>query len=297
MRLLAHIWKLLKEGVAAFIGDEVQSRGAAIAFYAMAAFAPVLYIAAAIAGLVFGREAASNALSHRIGHLIGHDGEKILYTAIHNSQSESSSGFWANVIGVVALIVTASGVFSEMQSALNAIWKASPEGTPLWRLVRIRLVSVGLVLALGFLLLVSLAVTAAVEAMGERIRNYFLFSGAMVWSLNIAISFVLMSLLFAAIFKILPDKDLEWRDVIAGAVGTSALFIAGEYLIGAYLGSSTVGAAYGPAAGILVLLMWIYYTTQIFLLGAEFTKVYSQHHGSQAGASAERPRHLDSSGS
>ncbi|HEY2035011.1 MAG TPA: YihY/virulence factor BrkB family protein [Rhizomicrobium sp.] len=277
---MRELWVLLKEGIAAFDRDEALSRGAAIAFYAVTALAPVLYIAASVAGLVFGREAAGTAIAHEIGHLIGPNAAKLLYAAIHNSENPSTSGFWANVTGVALLIVTASGVFGEMQAALNVIWKAQPKTTVWWRLARGRLVSVGLVLALAFLLLISLVMSAAIHALGERIDYVLPIGATLALILNFVISFVLIALLLAAIYRVLPDCHIEWRDVIVGAVGTTILFNIGEYLIGLYLGSSAVGARYGAAGSILVMLLWVYYTAQIFLLGAEFTRVWSKHHGS-----------------
>jgi membrane protein len=277
---MRELWTLLKEGVIAFDEDEALSRGAAIAFYAVTALAPVLYIAAAVAGLVFGREAAGTAIAHEIGHLIGPNASKVLYAAIHNSEDPNTSGFWANVASVLLLIVTASGVFGEMQAALNRIWRAQPKTTVWWRMARGRLVSVGLVLALAFLLLISLVMSAAIHALGERIDAVLPIGATLALILNFAISFVLIAFLLAAIYRVLPDCDIEWRDVMIGAIGTTILFNVGEYLISVYLASSTVASRYGAAGGVLVLLLWVYYTAQIFLLGAEFTRVWSKHHGS-----------------
>lgn len=277
---MRELWILFKEGVVAFEADEALTRGAAIAFYAMTALAPVLYIAAMIAGLVFGRQAAGTAIAHEVGHLIGPNAAKLLYTAIHNSDNPNDTGMWTNVIGVVLLLVTASGVFGEMQTALNRIWRAEPKTGVWWRLARGRLVSLGLVLALGFLLLVSLVMSAAIHALGERIDYVLPIGSTLAHILNFGISFVLVALLLAAIYRILPDCEIEWRDVMVGAIGTTLLFNVGEFLIGLYLGSATVGYRYGAAGGLLVLLLWIYYTAQIFLLGAEFTRVWSKHHGS-----------------
>lgn len=277
---MRELWVLLKEGLVAFDADEALSRGAAIAFYAVTALAPVLYIAASIAGLFFGREAAGTAIAHEIGHLIGPNAAKLLYAAIHNSEDPNVAGFWTNVASVVLLIVTASGVFGEMQAALNVIWRARPKTTVWWRMARGRLVSVGLVLALAFLLLISLVMSAAIHALGERIDAVLPIGATLALILNFGISFVLIALLLAAIYRVLPDCDIEWRDVMIGAIGTTILFNIGEYLIGLYLGSRTVGYLYGAAGGVFVMLLWIYYTAQIFLLGAEFTRVWSKHHGS-----------------
>jgi membrane protein len=285
---VSDFWKLLHEGIDAYIVDEAMSRGAAIAFYAITALAPLLYIAAMAAGLVFGRQAAGSAITAQVGHLMGLNGYKILQVAILNADNDTKTSIWANIVGVALLIVTASGIFGEMQAALNAIWKVQPKTTLWWRLIRVRFVSLGLVLALSFLLLASLVMSAAINALGARIQEFLPIGLSFAWTLNFAVSFVLVALLLAAIYKILPDCDLEWRDVLVGAIGTTVLFDVGEYLIGLYLASSTIGSRYGAAGGILVMLLWIYYTTQIFLLGAEFTRVWSLHRGSRAELFATR---------
>jgi membrane protein len=280
MRGFREIWLITRGSVDAFVEDDALTRGAAIAFFATSAFAPVLYIATAIAGLAFGRERATGAITHEIGNLIGADGRKLLWAALHHSVGWGDK-FWPNVLGVAILLVTASGMFNEMQSALNIIWKVESKGLNLWRLFRARIVSLGLVLSLGFLLLVSLVATAAIHALGDRIHDFLPFTGMIASVINFAVSFVLIALLFAAIYKVLPDRDVEWRDVITGAIGTTFLFEIGEYLIGLYLGNVTIGARYGAAGGLLVLLTWLYYTAQVFLLGAEFTKVYALHRHAQ----------------
>jgi membrane protein len=178
-------------------------------------------------------------------------------------------------------MVTASGVFGEIQTALNEIWKAQPKGTTVSRLIRARAASLGLVAVLGFLLMVSLVVSAALTAFGNHINSVLPFGKAILTLLNLAVSLVLISVLFAAVYKILPDRHLEWRDVIVGAVVTAVLFSLGKSLIGWYIGSSTIASSYGAAGGLIVLLLWIYYSVQIFLLGAEFTRVYASRHGSK----------------
>jgi membrane protein len=276
MRGYGEIRDIVRAAADSFLADDMLSRGAAIAFFATTALAPVLYIATAIAGVAFGREAATSAVTHEIGNLIGQDGRTLLWAALHNTVGWGDK-FWPNVLGAAVLIVTASGMFNEMQTALNIIWKVESKGIDWWLLIRARLVSLGLVLSLGFLLLISLVATAAIHALGDRVRDFLPLSGAIAASINFGIGFVLISLLFAAIYKVLPDRDIDWRDVITGAIGTTLLFEVGEYLIGLYLGNFAIGARYGTAGGLLVLLTWLYYTAQIFLLGAEFTKAYSLH--------------------
>jgi membrane protein len=277
------MWKLLKSTVLAFVEDEALSRGAAIAFYTVTSIAPILLIVVAVAGLVFGREAAQGAITAQLGGLMGQQTADVLQSAVA-SAGEKSAGVLATIIGIVTLIATASGVFGEMQSALNAIWKAKPEGTTVSRLIRARAASLGLVAALGFLLIVSLVVSAGLTAFGNYLDSILPFGKVILSASNTVISVALISVLFAAIYKILPDRHLEWRDVIVGAVVTAILFTIGKSLIGWYIGSSAVASTYGAAGGLIVLLLWVYYSAQIFLLGAEFTKVYANRHGSKQDA-------------
>lgn len=271
--------KMLVDTTLSFIDDEALSRGAAIAFYAITSLAPVVLIVIAVAGLVFGQEAAQNAISGQFSALMGKQAADLLESVIA-SASAKSSGVVATVIGIVTLIATASGVFGEMQAALNTIWKTRSRGTILSRLVRARIASLGLVGALGFLLIVSLAVSAGLTAFANHLD--MLPVGAVLLSgLNFAISLLLFAVLFGAIYKVLPDRTLQWKDVIVGALMTSVLFNIGKTIIGWYIGSSAVASSYGAAGGLIVLLLWVYYSAQIFLFGAEFTKIYANTHGSK----------------
>ena len=281
-------WKMLKDTVLTFIEDEALSRGAAIAFYTATSIAPVLLIVVAIAGLAFGREAAQNAITDQLTGLMGKQTAEVLQTAVASAAGKSS-GIWATIIGVVTLIATASGVFGEMQSSLNAIWKTKPRETTVSRLIRARAASLGLVATLGFLLIVSLVVSAGLTAFGGYLDAILPFGKLILSVLNVVVSLTLVSVLFAAIYKVLPDRHLEWRDVIIGAVVTAILFTVGKSLIGWYLGSSAVASTYGAAGGLIVLLLWVYYSAQIFLLGAEFTKVYANRHGSKQEEPVEGP--------
>jgi membrane protein len=280
VEVVSESWMLVKETVLSFIKDEALSRGAAIAFYTATSLAPVLLIVIAIAGLAFGREAAQNEITGQLSGLMGLQTAEVLQSAIAGAAGKSS-GILATIIGIVTLIVTASGVFGEIQSALNAIWKADPKGTTMSRLIRARAASLGLVAVLGFLLIVSLVVSAALTAFGNAINSILPFGKIILMLLNAAISLVLISVLFAAVYKVLPDRHLEWRDVIIGAVVTAVLFSLGKSLIGLYIGSSSIASSYGAAGGLIVLLLWVYYSVQIFLIGAEFTRVYASRHGSK----------------
>ena len=273
-------WKMLKETVLAFINDEALSRGAAIAFYTVTSIAPILLIVIAVAGLVFGREAAQGAMISQLSAMMGQQTAEVLQTALA-SASAKSSGILATIVGVITLIATASGVFGEMQTALNAIWKAKPKGTTVSRLVRARAASLGLVAALGFMLIVSLVVSTALTALGNTLNSILPFGEVILSVLNGVVSIILLSLLFAAIYKVLPDRTLQWRDVLVGAVVTAVLFTIGKSLISWYIGSSAVASSFGAAGGLIVLMLWVYYSAQIFLLGAEFTKVYANRLGSK----------------
>jgi len=293
--MFASAWKLLKDTVMAFIDDEALSKGAAIAFYTVTSIAPILLIVIAIAGLAFGHDAAQNAITAQLSGLMGRQTAEVLQTAVA-SASGKSSGIWATIIGIVMLIVTASGVFGEMQSALNAIWKAKPKGTTVSRLIRARAASLGLVGALGFLLMVSLVVSAAIAALGNWWGSWFDSREALLQTVNFLVSFALITVLFALMYKFMPRVHVKWHDVWLGAAVTAALFVLGKLLIGIYLGKSGVASGFGAAASLVILLLWIYYSAQIFLFGAEFTWVYANRHGSlrvaqkkQAGENGKPP--------
>lgn len=277
---LRGLWLLPKDAVSGFIADDALSRGAAIAFYTVTSIAPLLLVVIAIAGLFFGRETAQAAVTAQFSGLMGKDTAAMLEKAVANASGEVA-GSAAAIIGLVMLTATVSGTFGEMQSALNAIWKAKPKGTTVSRLIRARAASLGLVATLGFLLVISLAASAALTALGDY-ANARLPLGAIILAvLNFAVSFVLLSVLFAAVYKVLPDCELQWRDVVLGAAATTLLFLGGRSLIGWYLGSSAVASTYGAAGSLIVLLLWVYYSVQIFLLGAELTKSFAHHHGSK----------------
>jgi membrane protein len=280
VRVLSEICQLLRETVLSFIEDEALSRGAAIAFYTVTSIAPVLLIVIAIAGIVFGQDAAENAIVAQLSDPMGPQTAEVLQSAVASAASKSS-GTIAAIVGIITLMVTASGVFGEMQSTLNAIWKAEPKGMTVSRLIRARAASLGLVAALGLLLIVSLAVSAALAAFGNYLDSILPFGVLLFPAMNFLISLLPISVLFAVIYKVLPDRHLEWRDVVVGGVVTAVLFNIGKSLIGWYIGSSAVASSYGAAGALIVLLLWVYYSIQLFLLGAEFTKIYANRHGSK----------------
>ncbi len=285
--MLSMIWKLCRESVEAYLEDGAVSRGAAIAYYTVTSVGPVLLIVIAIAGLVFGRDAATGAIQAQASGLMGDQSAQLLQSVVKSAASPKS-GLIATLIGLFTFLLTASGIFGEIQSALNFIWRAQPKGSTVSRLVRARLVSLGLVAALGFLLIVSLAVSAAVAALFSRINQYLPFGALVLEAINFLVSLALIAAMVGAIYKILPDRMLEWRDVTVGAVVTALLFTIGKSVIGVYVGSSSMATSYGAAGGLLIMLIWIYYSAQIFLLGAEFTKVYAARFGSLRGTGVTR---------
>jgi len=275
--MLKTLWTVTRRSAEAFIDDNALSRGAAIAFYAVTSIGPVLLIVIAVAGLVFGEDAARGALMDKLSKAMGPQSAGFLQLAIGKA-SDHSSGVAATIVGIVSLIVTASGVFGEMQSALNAIWRASPEGTTVTRLIKARLTSLTLVVTLGFLLLVSLVIGAAIAAVGQALNRIMPFTDILLAVLNFLISLALLSGIIAAIYKILPDKRLEWRDTAIGAVVTALLITIGKMAIGIYIGTSGIASSYGAAGSVLAALLWVYYSAEIFLFGAEFTRAWSEAH-------------------
>ena len=277
-------FKLVKESVSAWVDDYAPSMGAALAYYTIFSIAPLLIIVIAVAGIFFGQDAVRGEIASQLGDLIGADGARAVQGLIA-SASAPKSGLIATVVGVFVLILGATTVFGELQSALDRIWRvpAAPKTTGIWKLLRTRILSFGLVLGMGFLLLVSLVISAALAAFGSW------SSGAMgEWEwlfqfLNLLISLALETGLFAMIYKIMPRARIAWHDVWVGAAVTAVLFEIGKFLIGLYLGKSGVTSGFGAAGSLVVLLLWVYYSAQIFLLGAEFTWLYAHQHGSRAG--------------
>ncbi|HEY7166042.1 MAG TPA: YihY/virulence factor BrkB family protein [Candidatus Binatia bacterium] len=252
---------------------------AALAYYTIFSFTPLLTIAIAIAALAFGREAAQNQIVTGLSDLVGEASAKTIQTTIHTASMEQKGGT-AAIIGAVVLLLGAAGVVGQLQQSLNYIWGVKPKSG--WKvLVRDRLFSFALVLAIGFLLLVSLVVTAVVTA----VTSFFgeiLPGGSYLWHLlDAVISLGFVTVLFGLIFKMLPDVALTWRDVIIGASITSLLFTIGKFLIGFYIGHATISSAYGAAGSLVTLLVWVYYSAIIFFYGAEITQVYTTRHGSR----------------
>jgi membrane protein len=275
------MFSLLKDTVKEFGEDKAPRLGAALAYYTVFSLAPMLVIIIAVAGLVFGQEAAAGALDDQIRGLVGAEGADLVQAMVASAQ-EPREGITATVIGIVTLLFGALGAFGQLQDALNTIWEVAPKpGRGLIGVIKDRLAPAGLVLGVGFLLLVSLAVSAALVAVGNLLSGYLAGMAFLMEALNFLISFLAVTVLFAMIFKFLPDAKIAWRDVWIGAALTSLLFNIGKTLIGLYLGSGSVASAYGAAGSLIILLLWVYYSAQILFFGAEFTQVYANRLGSK----------------
>jgi membrane protein len=286
------LWPLLKKSIQAWNDDYAPSMGAALAYYTTFSLAPVLIIAIAIAGLVFGKEAARGEIVGQIGGLIGEQGAEAVEGLLTSTSGSTRSSVFATVVGLVTLVVGATSVFAELQSALDRIWRAPAlqQSSGIVALVRARLLSFGMVIAMGFLLLVSLVIGAALSALGAWGGELVPGSAILLQALNLGLSFGVTTLLFAMSYRILPRVHIAWSDVWIGAVATAALFTLGKYLIGLYLARAAVSSGFGAAGSLVLILVWVYYSAQIFLVGAEFTWVFAHSHGSRAGTQTDQPQ-------
>jgi membrane protein len=283
-------WALFKRAAAAWSDDYAPSMGAALSYYTVFALAPLLLIVISIAGLVFGADAARGEIFGQLRELMGADAAKAV-EGVLASVSRPASGVLGTAIGVGVLLVGATSVFAELQDALDRIWRAPARDRHggLWRLLRSRLLSFGLILGIAFLLMVSLVLGAVISALGKWWGGFFADWEVLAQTVNAALGFALTSTVFAMIYKMMPRVGVRWYDVWLGALVTAVLFTAGKFLIGLYLGKTGVASGYGAAGSFIVVLVWVYYSAQIFLLGAEFTWVYAQTFGSMSGRVAAAP--------
>ncbi len=271
---------LIKESFQEWQKDGALDLGAALAYYAIFSLAPLLLIVIAVAGLVWGREAVQGQLIGQLRGLVGEQGGQAIQTMVANAGKQGGSGVLATIVGVVTILFGATGVFVQLQTSLDRIWNVEPKpGGGIWSFVKTRMLSFGMVLGIGFLLLVSLVVTTAVTAVGAWAMGLLPGAKVLVEGAAFILSFVLITLLFAMIFKVLPDVRIAWRDVWIGAAATAFLFTIGKFLIGFYLARSSVASTYGAAGSLVIVLLWIYYSSQILFLGAEFTQVYAGRYG------------------
>jgi membrane protein len=285
------LFVLTRDSLAAWVRHNASSLGAALAFYTLFSIAPILVIAVAIAGYVFGPNVAETHLLQQMQGLLGESGAAAVKGLLASAHHSDQKGF-AAAIGIGTLLVGATSVFGELQNTLDYIWKTPPRDDTVawWRVVRSRILSFGLILGVGFLLLVSLIASAALAALGSWLGSFLVQWQLILPALDLLLSLGLSTVLFTMIFKYVPKEEIDWGDVWIGGVVTACLFSIGKLLIGLYLGRSSLSSAYGAAGSIMVLLLWIYYSAQIFLLGAEFTHVFTYSHGSRSQRAASNPR-------
>jgi membrane protein len=278
------LFGLLKDTLSEFNADKAPRLAAALAYYTAFSLAPLLVVVVSVAGLLWNREAVQDELDNQIRSVVGVEAADAIQEMVANAD-QPQVGVLATVIGVGTLVLGALGAFGQLQDALNTVWGVQPKPTPgvsgILSMLRGRLLSFTMVLGIGFLLLVSLALSASLAALGNWIGRITPMSETILQFINFIVSFVVVLLLFAMIYKILPDVHIRWRHVWVGAAVTSLLFSIGKYLIGFYLGSSSVASSYGAAGSFVVLLLWIYYSAMIFLFGAEFTQVYARISGAE----------------
>lgn len=287
--MFSDTWRLLKVALAGWWNDRAMSLGASIAFFTVFSLAPMLLAAIAVAGLAFGREAAQGAIVAELGGMIGTNEASFLETMIA-SAGNIGSGIIGTTIGIATFLLLVTGAVVELQDNLNIIWKAKPPASyGVLNFIRTRLVSFGLVLGIGFLLLVSLVIDTGLTALGSYLEANFSGATVILRFLNSLVAFAVATLLFAMMFKLLPAVDIQWSDVWTGSLVTAFLFTIGKFLIGYYLGKSNVASSYGAAASIITILLWIYYSSLILLFGAEFTKAYAESRGSRRGQAVETP--------
>ena len=283
-RLLHAVYALFRDAALNWVRDHAQSMGAALAFYTIFSVAPLLLIVIAIAGFVFGEEAARGEIYVQLEGMLGTTGARAVQGLLESARRPADN-VPAAIFGVVVLFVAATSVFAELQDSLDRIWRAPqrPVHMGLWGLVRARLLSFGMILGIGFLLIVSLAFSAAMKALSRwwdpDSHSWASFSGAS----ELGLSLLFVTAVFAMIYKTMPRASIHWRDVWVGAAVTSALFVAGKTLIGLYIGRSGITSAFGAAASLIVVLLWVSYSARVFLFGAEFTWVYSHRYGSRRG--------------
>ena len=282
VNLLEVLTALLRQAGAAWLADNAPRLGAALAFYTLFSLTPVLIVAVSVAGFVFGEKAAQGEIVRQFQGLMGTQGAMAIETIIQGT-NRPALGVFATMLGLLAILVGASGAFNELQDALNTIWKVDSRTRSFWTFTfRQRFFSLGIVVATGFLLLTSLVITAALSAAERLVNNVLSMPVLLLQSMNFVFSFVVITILFALILKFIPDTAIQWRDVRIGAAVASLLFTLGKVVIGFYLGHSALTSAYGAAASLVIFLIWIYYSAQILLFGAELTRVYALKYGSRA---------------
>jgi membrane protein len=282
---MGEIRALLTDAGEGFLADECLTRGAGIAYFTVFSVGPLLFIVTGIAGMLFDRQQVDSALAAQLASIVGESGAGEVRGMAEGALGDARAGL-ALAIGLVTLLITASGAFASLQSALNAIWKTDVPAADsivetVSRLVKARAAAVGLVATTGFIMIASLAVSAAIASLASWLESALPGGAALAFLLNTAATITILTTLFAAILRFLPDRRLAWGDVTVGALVTAVLFTIGKSGIAIYIGYSSIGAGFGAAGALIVLLVWIYYSALISLAGAEFTRAWANRHGSR----------------
>lgn len=274
------IWAVLKKAFDGFGDDKVLKLSAALAYYTVFSIGPMIIVIIYFAGVIYGREAIQGTIFNQIQGLVGADAAAQIQSMIKSSALSSTRGL-AATIGIVTLVLGATSVFGEIQESINIIWNLKPKPKKGWlKMIINRLLSFSVIISLGFILLVSLIVNGLVEALMDRLQAYFPnVTVVLLYIINLLITFGVITTLFGVIFKVLPDAKIRWRDVTVGSMVTAVLFMIGKFAITFYIGKSNVGGTYGAAGSLVVLLLWVYYSSVILYFGAEFTKAWAIHYG------------------
>ncbi|HET7625152.1 MAG TPA: YihY/virulence factor BrkB family protein [Verrucomicrobiae bacterium] len=281
MAALKNFWSLIKTSGSHWVEDKASRLGAAISYYTVFAIPPLFVIVIFIASLVMNPNTVRSAMMSQVGGLIGQQGAHAIETAM-TAQSHGKQGILPGIIAAVTLLITASGLFLELQGALNSIWGVEEKpGQGIRGLIKNRLLSFAMIVGIGFLLLVSLVVSTALSGLGKMMSHMIPGMGAIWMGVNFIVSFLVIAALFAMIFKVLPDVKLSWRDVWVGGATTALLFTIGKFLLGMYLGKNSTVSAYGAAGSLVLILLWVYYSAQILFFGAEITQVYANRFGAR----------------
>ena len=278
MKKLKEIWKVLIQSFKGFGEDKIPKYSASLAYTTIFSFGPLLIVIIFLCSIFFGQEATQGRIYSQMQQFVGEDAALQLQTIIQNA-TVSGKGTVAAAIGIITLLFGATAVFAEIQDSINTIWglKAKPK-KGLWKILRNRFLSFSVVVSLGFLLLVSLAVSTIIEGLSDKLKASFPDVAVVIfYILDLLISFVVITALFAVIFKVLPDAKTKWKDIFPGALASGILFMIGKFAISFYIGKSNVGSTYGAAGSLVVLLLWVYYSAMILYLGAEFAKAWSSH--------------------
>lgn len=276
---LREIWNLLRQAATAWLDHDATRLAAAVAFYSILSLAPILILSVAIAGFVFGEEAARGELLNQMRELVGDAGAEVIQTTLASAK-KPGQGILATVIGSITLLIGAAGVFSELHDALNIVWEVkSKPGRGIWRFIRGKFLSIGMVLSIGFLLLISLVITTVISSVGGYLAGFAPGVPTLIEVLNFLVGMVLIAGLFALLFRYLPDARMPWRHVWLGATFTALLFSVGKFAIGIYLSQAAVGSPFGAAGSLVVLIVWVYYSALIVFFGAELTQAHAKRAG------------------